>query len=96
LLIVPNVLQTLNLINPFTLAVGGIFHLFKKALYKSEEYEADRVAIELLSKAGLTQRGAITLFEKFLKKSLSKIGLLEKSQTFLIEDHPYTEKRLKD
>lgn len=88
------ILHSLNLITPFTLAVGGIFHLLKKALYKSEEYEADRVAVELLQKAGLTQRGAITLFEKFMKSEPKMHWLLRKIGNLLLEDHPYTEKRL--
>lgn len=88
------ILHTLNLLSPFTLAVGGIFHLFKKALYKSDEYEADRVAVEFLHRAGLTQRGAITLFEKFLKLEPKMHWFVRKLGNLFFENHPYTEKRL--
>lgn len=71
----------------------GMVQFFKKGLYKKEEYEADEFAVQYLKEAGLTQRGALTFFEK-LQKVDSDRGFIRKILNLFLEDHPYPEKRL--
>lgn len=72
---------------------AGVVQLFKKKFYKSEEHEADELAVQYLKEAGLTQQGAITFFEKICKID-SRRGFLKKVINLFLEDHPYPEKRL--
>ncbi len=74
--------------------ISSLVHLTKKAFYKSEEEEADTIAIEILKSAGLSQRGAETFFLKLLKYDPPKRGLFRKLLNIIFEDHPFPEKRL--
>ncbi len=72
---------------------AGVVQLLKKEFYKSEEHEADELAVQYLKEAGLTQQGAITFFEKLSERD-SRRGFLRKVINLFLEDHPYPEKRL--
>jgi len=74
--------------------ISSLVHLTKKALYKSEEEEADLLAIEALKKAGLSQRGGETFFLKLLRYNPVRKGFLRRVVNIVLEDHPLPEKRL--
>ena len=74
--------------------ISSLVHLTKKALYKSEEEEADLLAIEALKTADLSQRGGETFFLKLLRYNPVRKGFLRRVVNIVLEDHPLPEKRL--
>jgi len=74
--------------------ISSLVHIAKKTLYKSEEEEADLLAIDTLKKAGLSQRGGETFFLKLLKGAPPRRGVFKKIINAVLEDHPLPEKRL--
>ncbi len=77
-----------------TFLISSIVHISKKCLYKSEEQEADLLAIVILKKAGLSQRAGETIFLKFLKIDQPTGGIFRKIINAVLDDHPLLEKRL--
>ncbi len=90
------VLFYLKFVNPFTVIFNIGFHLFKKVLYRDQEYEADEFAVNALWGAGLTQRGGITFFEKLsrMEEKACSSKFLRKILTVLFSNHPESAKRL--
>ncbi len=75
--------NAIKLLTPFKLAIGGVVHLIKKAIYKSYEYDADKVAVEILIHAGLTQRSAIRFFEKLMQMEGSEKSIFKNIVFFI-------------
>ena len=59
---------------------------------RTQEYEADRLALLYMNKAGFSLEGAVSLMKKFDSKEKKNDSKIEK----LLSPHPHPEERLKN
>ena len=81
---------------PLQILAFGVAHIGLKAVHKKEEHEADTMAVEMLNEAGITQRGAITFFERILEDEPKNKKFLHKLRYLFLDDHPWVEERLEN